>query len=154
MSTRMTREEAETFLSEVRVGVLSIAEPGRGPLTVPVWYSYEAGGEVSIITEPGSRKGKLISLGQRVSLVVQNEAPPYQYVSVEGPIRSIDTAELEKHQRPMAQRYLGVEGGNAYVAFNQPTDAASGDDEAPQIIVSVTPERWLSADYSKESIGL
>lgn len=151
MSTTMTRDEAEAFLSEVRVGVLSIDEPGRGPLTVPVWYDYEAGGDVSFITEPGSRKGKLIAEGQRVSLCVQNEAPPYQYVSIEGPILSIATAELEKHVRPLAHRYLGVEGGDAYVAFNEPGEGAA---EEPQIIVRVLPERWLTADYSKESIGL
>ena len=151
MSTKMTRNEAEVFLSEVRVGVLSVNEPGRGPLTVPVWYDYEVGGEVSFITEPGSRKGKLIAEGQRVSLCVQNEALPYRYVSVEGPIRSIASADVEKHFRPLAHRYLGVEGGDAYVEFNETADGAI---EESQIIVRVLPERWLTADYSKESIGL
>lgn len=151
MSTTMTRDEAGAFLSEVRVGVLSIHEPGRGPLTVPVWYGYEVGGEVSFITEPGSRKGKLIAEGQRVSLCVQNEASPYQYVSVEGPIRSIATADLEKHVRPLAHRYLGIEAGNTYVDFNQPGE---GEGEEPQIIVRFSPERWLTADYGKEYVGL
>ena len=34
----MTRTEREAFLAETRVGMLSVNEPGRGPLTVPVWY--------------------------------------------------------------------------------------------------------------------
>ena len=33
--TRMSRAERETFLAAVRVGVLSIADDARGPLTVP-----------------------------------------------------------------------------------------------------------------------
>jgi len=151
MSTKMTRDAAKAFLSGVRVGVLSVNEPGRGPLTVPVWYGYEVGGEVSFITESGSRKGKLIVLGQRVSLCVQNEIPPYQYVSVEGPIRSIAAADVEEHLRPLARRYLGVEGGDAYVAFNE---TEGGVLTVPQVIVRMSPERWLTADYSNESIGL
>ena len=150
MSTKMTRSEAEAFLSEVRVGVLSVNESGRGPLTVPIWYRYEAGGELWFLTEPGSRKGRLIAVGQRVSLCVQNEAAPYQYVSVEGPIRSIATADVEEHFRPLAQRYLGIEGGDAYVEF----ETADADTQESQIIVHVSPERWLTADYAKETMGL
>jgi hypothetical protein len=37
MSLAMTKQEREAFLAEVHVGVISIPEPGRGPLTVPVW---------------------------------------------------------------------------------------------------------------------
>jgi nitroimidazol reductase NimA-like FMN-containing flavoprotein (pyridoxamine 5'-phosphate oxidase superfamily) len=50
MSFAMTKEEREAFLADVHVGVISVAEDGHGPLTVPVWYSYEPGGEVRIIT--------------------------------------------------------------------------------------------------------
>lgn len=40
MSLFMTKRERETFLADVHVGIISIAEQGRGPLTVPVWYAY------------------------------------------------------------------------------------------------------------------
>ncbi len=36
----MTRAEAEAFLAEPRVAVLSVTEPGRGPLASPLWYRY------------------------------------------------------------------------------------------------------------------
>ena len=45
MPPAMTKEEREAFLADLHVGVISIAEEGRGPLTVPIWYSYEPGGE-------------------------------------------------------------------------------------------------------------
>src|SRR5262245_2429423 len=48
----MTRDEREEFLAAIHVGVLSADEPGRGPLSVPVWYLYEAGGEIVIVTRP------------------------------------------------------------------------------------------------------
>ena len=49
-----------------------------------VWYSYEPGGEVRIITGRTSRKGKLLECAGRFSLCVQTETLPYKYVSVEG----------------------------------------------------------------------
>ncbi len=78
MSTIMTREEREAFLAGVHVGVLSLNQEGCGPLTTPVWYAYKPGGEVQIITERASRKGKLLKEGLRVSLCAQDEAPPYK----------------------------------------------------------------------------
>ena len=54
MSLAMTKEEREAFLADVHVGIISVAEDGHGPLTVPVWYSYEPGGEVRIITARAS----------------------------------------------------------------------------------------------------
>ena len=40
MSLAMSRAEREAFLAALHVGVISISESGRGPLTVPIWYAY------------------------------------------------------------------------------------------------------------------
>jgi nitroimidazol reductase NimA-like FMN-containing flavoprotein (pyridoxamine 5'-phosphate oxidase superfamily) len=45
MSFVMTREERESFLTEVHVGVLAVEHAGRAPLAVPVWYDYRPGGD-------------------------------------------------------------------------------------------------------------
>src|SRR4026208_2310806 len=107
MSLTMTKEEREAFLADVHVAVISVAEHGRGPLVVPMWYSYEPGGQVRIITGRTSRKGKLLERAGRFSLCVQTETPPYKYVSVEGPIIAVEAADLERDRRPLARRYLG-----------------------------------------------
>lgn len=138
----MTRAERERFLAAVRVGVVSIADGARGPLTVPVWYGYEPGGEVWFVTERDSRKGKLLLLVDRISLCVQTETPPYKYVSVEGPIEGIELADLERHQRVLAHRYLGKDFGDRYVA-------QSPGEPDNNIVVRFRPERWLSVDYAK-----
>jgi hypothetical protein len=65
MSLTMTTEEREAFLADVHVAVISVAEHGHGPLVVPIWYSYEPGGEVRIITGRTSRKGKLLERDRR-----------------------------------------------------------------------------------------
>jgi len=108
VSFAMTKEEREAFLGDVHVGIISIADEERGPLTVPIWYFYEPGGEVRIITAMMSQKGKLLKRAGRFSLCAQSETPPYKYVSVEGPIVAIETADLERDRRPLAHRYLGA----------------------------------------------
>ncbi len=98
------------------MGVISIPEEGRGPLTVPVWYAYEPGEELRIVTGGTSRKGRLLERAGRFSLCVHTEIPPYKYVSVEGPIVSVERADVERDLRPLAHRYLGAEAGAAYIA--------------------------------------
>ena len=57
MSLIMTKQEREAFLAGVHIGIISIAEEGRGPLTVPIWYAYDLGGDVRIMTGRESRRG-------------------------------------------------------------------------------------------------
>ncbi len=149
MSTTMTNEERETFLAGVHVGILSLNQEGRGPLTTPVWYAYEPGGDVQVVTERASRKGKLLEEKQRISLCVQDDAPPYKYVSVEGPIVRIEPSDAERHERALAHRYLGPEAGDRYMD----SESDERDDDA-MILIHMRPERWLTADYSKEDVGL
>jgi len=145
VSLTMTTHEREMFLADVHVGVISITENGRGPLTVPVWYAYESGGELRLITGRTSRKGRLLERAGRFSLCAQNESPPYRYVSVEGPIVGMALLDMERDLRAMAQRYLGVTGGDRYM------DSVRDDPSyADSVVVRMRPERWLTADYSKE----
>ena len=46
----MTRAEREAFLAGQHVGIISIDEPGRGPLAVPIWYDYSPERGVWVIT--------------------------------------------------------------------------------------------------------
>jgi PPOX class probable F420-dependent enzyme len=141
MARSMSREEREQFLAEVHVGVLSVAEPGgRGPLTVPIWYGYQPGGLVSVVTGSGSRKVAAIRAAGRVSMCAQDGRPPYKYVTVEGPA-VIEAADLAE-RLAIARRYLGTEGGDAFIASNPDIDDA---------VIRMTPERWLTADFSEES---
>jgi PPOX class probable F420-dependent enzyme len=141
VSLIMTRAEREGFLAEVRVGILSIPEAGRGPLTAPVWYGYEPGGDLWFVTGRDSRKGRLLHKDIRVSLCVQAEQPPYSYVSVEGPVCAMVRADVERDVRPLAHRYLGRELGDQFVETE-----AGGDG----VVVRIRPERWLSVDYGKQ----
>jgi hypothetical protein len=76
-----------------------------------------------------------------MTLCAQDEAPPYRYVSVEGPV-VFEEAEFDE-RLAMARRYLGPEGGDEYIASN-PADAEDS------LMVRMTPEHWLGVDYGKD----
>lgn len=143
MTLAMTRQEREAFLTDVHVGIISIPEPGRGPLTVPVWYGYNPGGELRVVTGKTSRKGSLLQRADRFSLCAQTETPPYRYVSVEGPIGAIEPADLERDLRPLARRYLGPQLGDQYI------ERTREEEGADNVLVRMRPERWLTVDYAK-----
>ena len=145
MALTMTKMEREAFLAGVHVGMISIAEEGRGPLTVPIWYTYAPGGELQLITGRHSRKGRLLTQAGRCSLCVHTESPPYRYVGVEGPITAIEAVDVERDLRPLAHRYLGTAEGDRFVEQTR-------EGQAENILLRMRPERWLTADYAKASL--
>jgi nitroimidazol reductase NimA-like FMN-containing flavoprotein (pyridoxamine 5'-phosphate oxidase superfamily) len=142
MPAPMTREERELFMAGVHVGVLSVDEPGRGPLTVPVWYLYEPGGEIIVVTRPEARKARLLVAGARVSFLVQSEEMPPNYVTIQGRVVSAALADVARDVKPVVRKYLGSEVGDTYVDNTRP----NGTNE---IVVRIRPERWYSRDFSR-----
>jgi len=133
----MTAAERAAFLAAVRVGVLSVEEPGRGPHALPIWYQYE-NGEVLIGIDGSSHKAALLRAAGRASLTVQTETAPYQYVSVEGPV----VLEPANHDDlAMAARYLGDDLGAWYAEHNPRTDDS--------MTVRLRPEHWRTFDFAK-----
>ena len=79
---RMTESERQEFLAGMHVGVLGIERPYGPPLVLPVWYSYEPGGEVVVLTSASSSKGRL-QLRPGQPRCAQQEELSYKYVTVE-----------------------------------------------------------------------
>ncbi|MFC5816522.1 pyridoxamine 5'-phosphate oxidase family protein [Nonomuraea harbinensis] len=129
--------ERAKFLAEPHVaGVAVDAGADRGPLSVPVWYDYEPGGDVEFLTGRDSRKAALIGKAGRFTLLVQRTSPTYRYVSVEGPVVWSGPTTLEQLTR-IASRYLPVEAVPGYV---------EGSDLGALVTFRMRPEHWLSAD--------
>jgi len=133
----MTEAERSEFLAAVRVGVLAIDHPGHGPLALPIWYQWDDG--VVVISMDGSSlKARLLRAAGRATMTVQDEAPPYSYVSVEGPVVVAgETGDV----LAMATRYLGPELGKWYADAN-PSNADT-------VLVRLTPEKWRTCDFGK-----
>ncbi|MDX3850068.1 pyridoxamine 5'-phosphate oxidase family protein [Streptomyces sp. AK02-01A] len=138
----LTREERERFLAEPHVAALAVNAPdGRAPLTVPIWYQYEPGGGVWILTGRHSRKSRLIGEAGRFSLLVDRVEPTVRYVSVEGPVAATDTGTRERLHE-MSARYLPADKVDAYV------DVAWRE-HGEQVIIHMRPEHWFSSDLGR-----
>jgi nitroimidazol reductase NimA-like FMN-containing flavoprotein (pyridoxamine 5'-phosphate oxidase superfamily) len=142
MWVAMSAAERDEFLAGVHVGVLSAAIGiGGQTLAVPVWYSYQPGGLLTVLTGRRSRKAAAIRAAGRFGLCVPDASPPYRYVSVEGPV--LRQEELDPAERlAMARRYLGAAGGHRYVADNP-------DPGRENMAFRMRPEHWLSQDQGK-----
>jgi nitroimidazol reductase NimA-like FMN-containing flavoprotein (pyridoxamine 5'-phosphate oxidase superfamily) len=131
--------QREEFLAAVHVGALSVARSDGPPLTVPVWYQYEPGGEVRVQTGPESLKFRLVDAAREFSLLVQTETPPYRYVSVAGPVVAIEDETSQEDREAMARRYFDGEALAGYL---------KSIEGSPIVTLRMSPERWNSTDYS------
>ena len=135
----LSQSEREQFLTEPHIAALSVVDgPGRGPLTVPIWYQYAPGGQAWVMTGADSRKRKLIDAAGRFTLMVERLEPSVRYVSVEGPVTAT-TPATEDQLWELARRYLPEEKARAYVEFAEAELGA-------QVVISMRPERWLASD--------
>ncbi|QZA08362.1 pyridoxamine 5'-phosphate oxidase family protein [Mycolicibacter heraklionensis] len=140
MPKAFTETERQQFLADKHIAVLSVAATdGRPPASVPIWYDYTPGGNILVNTGAGRRKAKLIEQVGAVTLVVQREELPYQYVVVEGTVIDAATPSPLPQREAIAVRYLGEEGGRAF---------AANMDGASSVLFTIRPDRWLTADFS------
>jgi nitroimidazol reductase NimA-like FMN-containing flavoprotein (pyridoxamine 5'-phosphate oxidase superfamily) len=147
MPDRMTRAEREAFLTDVRAGVLAVTsdDPERAPVSAPVWYDYSPEIGVTVIMNAKSRKGVAIEAGRRFVLVVQSEATPYRYVTVEGPVTEIRKPDTAKDLLPLAIRYLGDDFGTTYT---KEWGAAGGPET--DLVYVMQPQQWNTADFTRD----
>lgn len=138
MPSTMTEDERNAFLAEPHVAVLAVEQPGRGPLTVPVWYDYKPGGGVAVLTSSDSVKARLVRAAGRFTIIVQVAEQPYRYVAAEGPAVFNDATYDDV--LGMALRYLPQEQALGY------TESIQGESN---VLIHMTPERWLSKGKSR-----
>jgi uncharacterized protein len=134
----MSKREREEFLAGVHIGVLAVARDDGPPLVTPVWYRYSSGGDIEFSTARDSEKARLLAASGRASLCAQSEALPYAYVTVDGPVETVEGNRDARQD--IAVRYLGEELGAAYV---------SSTAEVDDVMVRLRPERWRTVDYAK-----
>lgn len=127
--------EREAFLAESHVAALAVdGEPGRGPVTVPVWYHYAPGEDPWILIHPESRKAGLIKRAGRFSLLAFRTTPTQRYVSVEGPLTG-SAPSTPDDIRAIAGRYLPEERLDDFIELVR-----------EEHVFRMRAEHWLSAD--------
>lgn len=144
----MTEDERDAFLAEPHIAVLSVAsDDGRPPHSVPLFYGYQPGGNITFYTQTHgriARKTRLIRAAGAVTLNMQKPSYPYRYVTVEGTVVSVDRPPSREQMLAIVGRYLPARGAAKFV------DTELGHPEQRLILFSVRPDRWITFDVTKQ----
>jgi nitroimidazol reductase NimA-like FMN-containing flavoprotein (pyridoxamine 5'-phosphate oxidase superfamily) len=148
MPRPLTEQEREAFLADLHVATLSVAsDSARPPLTVPIWYYYQPGGDVTFFTHSQgnkTRKVRLIEKAGVLSLSVQKETTPYKFVTIEGTVTKTDRSPTAEQVQAIVGRYLPPEMARGYVEAEINRTAEADD----LVLYTVRPDRWISFDFS------
>lgn len=97
-----------------RTAKLGIVRNDGSPLVVPVWIDRD-GDQVVFMTGADTTKGRSILRDGRVSLCLDNEAPPFDFLTIIGTTStSTDPDELLTWATRIAGRYMGDELAEQY----------------------------------------
>lgn len=116
---RVTDEEAWRFLREGnRPAVFSSLRADGWPHAVPTWYAVDGDGLV-FTTWHRTVKAANIRRDPRVAAVVQDTAPPYDDVAIEGEARLIDCLpQCRAISTVLGAKYMGADRAEEFGARN------------------------------------
>ena len=116
---RMTEQEWRAFVMEgTRTAKVATARQDGRPHVVPVWFVLD-GEEVVFTTGASSVKGQALLREPYACLCVDDQAPPFSFVMVEGPVElSPDLNELRRVATLIGRRYMGDERAEEFGARN------------------------------------
>ena len=136
MAREMNREETRAFLLEgTRTGKVATTRADGRPHVTPIWFVLD-GDEIMFTTGATSVKAKTIRRDARVCMCVDDQAPPYSYVMIEGTATlSDDLDELRCWATVIGGRYMGADRADAFGARN----AVPGE-----LLVRITPTRVVA----------
>jgi PPOX class probable F420-dependent enzyme len=133
---QMTRDEIRAFLTEgTRTGKLATTRKDGRPHVMPIWFVLD-GEDVVFNTGANSVKGRNIRRDGRVSLLVDDERPPFAYVQLNGTATWEDNpSNMLDWSSRIAARYMGEDLAEEYGRRN----AVPGE-----LLVRLTPERAVA----------
>src|SRR5690349_22809226 len=105
---RMTEAEWHEFaMSGTRTGKLAVTRADGRPHVTPIWFALD-GDDVVFTTHESGVKAKALRRDPRAALCVDDQAPPYSYVMIEGEATlSDDLAEVRHWATVLGGRYMG-----------------------------------------------
>lgn len=132
----MTKEEYIDFLSHgTRTGKLATVRDDGRPHVVPIWFVLD-GDNLVFTTHETTVKAKNMARDPRVSISVDDQVPPYSFVTVEGTVTFYhDSEELLHWATRIGRRYMGEDQAEAFGRRN----ASEGE-----IVVKITPSKVIA----------
>jgi PPOX class probable F420-dependent enzyme len=132
----MTPQEIRAFLLEgTRTAALATVRADGRPHVAPIWFTLD-GDDLLFNTGESTVKGVNLRRDTRVALMVDEEEPPFAFVSVEGNATLSDDLDVMRYWATrIAARYMGDDQAEAYGKRN----AVPGE-----LLVRVTPEKIVA----------
>ncbi len=135
----MTDDERRVFLAEgTRTAKVATVRGDGRPHVAPVWFVLDDDGSIVFTTGADTVKGRTLRRDPRVSLCVDDERPPYSFVTVEGTVTlSADLDNMLAWATLIGGRYMGADVAEAYGRRN----AVEGE-----LLVRLRPEKIVAID--------
>lgn len=115
----MSRAEWVAFLGDpVRPALLATTRADGRPHVAPVWYALD-GDTLVWNTGADTVKGRNIRRDGQVSLCVQDDRPPFSFVTVSGVATwSDDLPEVRRWAGTIGARYMGADRAEEFASRN------------------------------------
>jgi PPOX class probable F420-dependent enzyme len=106
---QMTESEWRAFVSEgTRTGKAGVTRKDGTPHVTPIWFVLD-GDDVVFNTAHDSVKGRVLARDPRVSICVDDQAPPYSYVLIQAEATLVgDLDESLRWATAIGARYMGA----------------------------------------------
>jgi PPOX class probable F420-dependent enzyme len=135
-----TQDELVAFLNEAPVARLSSMNPDGTIHIVSVYFKYD-NGDIVMGTQDMTHKVRNIKRNPKVTLLIDNQSPPWKGVLIYGEAE-LDYEDVVAKRISIFERYMPAENARKLAA-----DLANN--YAP-VIIRVKPKRIVSYDYSKQ----
>lgn len=133
----MSSDQAVAFLrSPVRPGILATVRADGRSHAAPIWFDVDDDGSLLFNTGEDTVKGRNLRRAGRAALCVQDDQPPFSFVTVEGPVTLIDDLDqVRLWAGRIGGRYMGADRTDEYGARN----GVPGE-----LLVRLTPEHVVA----------
>ena len=129
-----------TFLTSApaRPGILATTRKDGRPHVAPIWYVVDDDDNTIVFTTGADTvKGRTLARTGRAALCVDDDQPPFSFVTVEGTVTLSDDVEaVRSWAAVIGGRYMGADRAEEYGTRN----GVPGE-----LLVRLTPERIISA---------
>lgn len=135
----MTAEEIQAFLTArpARTGKLATTRKDGRPHVAPIWFVVDEDGSILFNTGASTVKGRNLRRTGRAALCVDNETPPFDFVTLEGRVEISDDLALVRH-------WAGVIGAR-YMGADRREDYAARNGVPGELLVRFIPDKVVSA---------
>jgi PPOX class probable F420-dependent enzyme len=135
----MDDDKVRAFLTALpaRPAILATVRADGRPHVAPVWYAVDDDGTIVFNTGEGTVKGRNLRRTGHAAMSVDDDAPPFSFVTLEGPVTISEDLDDARH-------WAGVIGGR-YMGAHRADEYGERNGVPGELLVRLIPEKIVSA---------